>query len=316
MPQPNNPLFWRDSRMPHVELRKVDDGRTVCYAPHSHTHWSLGAITEGESTFRYRNDQYRISAGNLVLMNPEWVHACNPIDNQPWAYLMLYVDTGWLTDLRYAAGLLTTPRWQDISTAVINDPTWYEGYCRMAACLLDPQRDLLDKQTVVVEYLSALMHELAGQPAQPLPRAPDILQALAAYLDEHATQEISLDTLCNRSGYSPGHLIRVFKQHFGLTPHAYLINRRIQLGQRELKQGTPIAETALNVGFTDQPHFQRTFKRLVAATPDQYRRTLLNQQVQTTGGEQDSQTSIDRYQHRGALDVAAQEGAGIDPTAQ
>nr|WP_245904493.1 helix-turn-helix transcriptional regulator [Halomonas lactosivorans] len=65
--------------------------------------------------------------------------------------------------------------------------------------------------------------------------------------------------------------MRAFKQHFGFTPHAYLINRRIQLGQRDLKRGTPIAEAALNAGFADQPHFQRTFKRLVAATPNQYR---------------------------------------------
>ncbi|TFH87234.1 AraC family transcriptional regulator [Billgrantia azerbaijanica] len=277
MKTPNKPLFWRDSRMPHVELRKVDDGRKVCYAPHSHTQWSLGAITAGESTFRYRDDRHHISAGTLVLMNPEWVHACNPIDDRPWAYLMLYVDADWLTELRYQAGLLEAPRWQDIATAVIREPEWYEGYCRMAACLLDTQRDLLDKQTEVVEYLSALMHALAGQPAQSLSQAPTTLQALAAYLDEHAAEDISLDALCERSGYSPGHLIRAFKQHFGLTPHAYLINRRIQLGQRELKQGTPIAEAALNAGFSDQPHFQRTFKRLVAATPNQYRQPSLEQ---------------------------------------
>ncbi|MFQ3787107.1 helix-turn-helix domain-containing protein [Halomonas sp. A29] len=271
------PLFWRDSRMPHVELREVEGGRKVCYAPHSHTHWSLGAITEGESTFRYREERYHVHAGTLVLMNPDWVHACSAIDDRPWAYLMLYVDTDWLTQLRYQAGLLEAPRWQDIATAVIREPKWYEGYCHMAACLLDPSRGLLDKQTEVVEYLSALMHELAGQPARALPRAPAILQELAGYLDAHAAEEISLDDLCERSGYSPGHLIRAFKRHFGFTPHAYLINRRIQLGQRELKGGTPIAEAALNAGFADQPHFQRTFKRLVAATPNQYRQPSLEQ---------------------------------------
>ncbi|MFW3615460.1 helix-turn-helix domain-containing protein [Billgrantia antri] len=271
MSDATKPLFWRDPRLPHVELRKVEDGRKVCYAPHSHMHWSLGAITAGESTFRYRSDRYHVTAGTLVMMNPEWMHACSAIDDRPWAYLMLYVDTGWLTQLRYQAGLLAEPRWQDIATAVLGEPRWYEGYCQMAACLLDPSRDLLAKQTGVVEYLGALMHELAGQPAQPLPEAPVMLRELTAYLDENAAQDISLDELCERSGYSPGHLIRAFKQHFGFTPHAYLVNRRIQLGQRELKGGTPIAEAALNAGFSDQPHFQRTFKRLVAATPKQYR---------------------------------------------
>lgn len=273
------PLFWRDARMPHVELRKVDDGRKVCYAPHSHVHWSLGAITVGESTFRYREERYHVSAGTLVMMNPNWVHACSAIDDRPWGYLMLYVDTAWLTELRHQAGLLEARRWQDIATAVIREHQWYAGYCQMAACLLDPTRDLLDKQTVVVEYLSALMHELAGQPAQAIAQTPATLRRLATHLNEHAAEEISLDDLCERSGYSAGHLIRAFKQHFGLTPHAYLINRRIQLGQRELKSGTPIAEAALNAGFSDQPHFQRTFKRLVAATPNQYRQPSLEKQL-------------------------------------
>lgn len=55
------PVFWRDPRMPYVELRKVGDGRKVCYAPHSHIQWSIGAITEGTSTFIYRSDEYHVN---------------------------------------------------------------------------------------------------------------------------------------------------------------------------------------------------------------------------------------------------------------
>lgn len=285
MSNSGEPLFWRDWRMPHVELRVVEDGRKVCYAPHSHTQWSLGAVTEGQSTFIYRHDHYKVSAGALVVMNPNWVHACNPIENKPWAYMMLYVDTDWLTNLRYKAGLLDTPFWKDISTATITDNEWYAGYCRMVECLQDSHRELLEKQTVVVEYLTALMFELSGHSAEPQPEMPDTLQALADYLEANSAREVSLDMLCERSGYSPGHLIRSFKHHFGLTPHAYLINCRIQYGQRELKRGKPIVETAIDAGFADQPHFQRSFKKLLAATPKQYRQSLLNQQKDTTSGE-------------------------------
>lgn len=272
----SKPVFWRDSRMPHVELRVVKDGREVCYAPHSHTEWSLGAITEGRSTFHYRDDEYVVAAGDLVLMNPEWVHACNPIDNQPWAYLMMYIDTTWLTNLRYQSGLLHAPRWQDISTAILSDLGWYGRYCHVADCLLDSQRDLLEKQTTVVEFLSDLMHQLSSKPAEPVQQTPEALKKLAIYLDSNVAKEVSLDKLCAYSGYSPGHLIRAFKQYFGLTPHAYLINRRVQFGQSELKSGKPIAEAALSAGFADQPHFQRTFKRLRAATPKEYRLPSIN----------------------------------------
>src|SRR5690606_39754459 len=128
----------------------------------------------GQSTFRYRSDEQRISAGSLVLINPDWVHACNPIGNRPWAYLMLYVDVAWLTALRYEAGLLPALRWQDISTAVLSDPAWHAGYLRLAACLTDPGRYLLDKQKQVVVYLSTLLHVPDGQESPSDPTAPVI----------------------------------------------------------------------------------------------------------------------------------------------
>ncbi len=274
----SKPIFWRDAGMPYVELRKVSDGREVCYAAHSHAQWSLGAITEGQSTFCYRDDQCQVGAGDLVLINPDWVHTCNPIDNQPWAYLMLYIDTEWLTALRYQLGLLDAPQWEDISTAIISEKLFYQDYCRMASCLLNAQASLVSKQTAVIECLSDLMKQLAGRRPKPLPQVPDLLRKLAVFLDENAAEDISLEEMCLRTGYSSGHLIRTFKQHFNLTPHAYQINRRIQRGQQELKNGSSIVDVALTAGFTDQPHFQRTFKRVVAATPDQYRRALFNNQ--------------------------------------
>ena len=272
----HTPIFWRDSRMPHIELRKVTDGRKVYYNLHSHTHWSLGAITQGVSTFIYRENSYHVTEGDLVLMNPDWPHACNPIENQPWAYLMLYVDTTWLTQLRYDEGLLQRPRWQDIANAVITDNHLYQGYCTMAATLLDETRELLDKQTQVIEYLSTLMHTLDNQKLVLDRQTPAALNKLAIYLNEHCTEELSLDELCTLSGYSPSYLIRSFRQHFGMTPHAYIVNKRIQYGQQQLKKGISIIDTALNAGFADQAHFQRTFKRLVAATPNQYRKSSTN----------------------------------------
>ncbi|MDP5291267.1 AraC family transcriptional regulator [Oceanimonas sp. CHS3-5] len=265
------PVFWRDPRMPQVELRYIDDGREVGYAPHSHVQWSLGAITNGESTFFYRNEQHEVQAGDLVLMNPDWVHACNPVEHSPWAYFMMYVDTGWLTRLRFDAGLLPENQWQDLATAVIHERRWFDGYRRLAACLLTPERPLLQKQTALVEYLSALMHHLAAQPALCPAPVPARLQQVADHLNTHCLEDVSLDDLCRFSGYSASHLVRQFKQYFGITPHAYLVNRRIQHGQHQLKAGTSIAEVALNMGFADQAHFQRAFKRLVAATPSQYR---------------------------------------------
>lgn len=266
----SDPVFWRDSALPHVELRRVEDGRRVCYAPHSHAEWSMGAITAGESTFVCEQRQCRVASGTLVFVNPDRVHACNPIEGRPWAYLMLYIDSQWLADLRYRLGLSPAQEWQDLAPDVLHAPEVFGAFVELAGDLLDPAGSIEFKNDRLVAFLSDLMLRLAVCDAAS-PAVPAALSALADYLDRHCAEEVSLDLLCSQAELSPGHLIRCFKRHFRMTPHAYVINRRIQLGQRALRLGRPIAQAALESGFADQPHFQRLFKRLLAATPGQYR---------------------------------------------
>ena len=61
-------LFWRNPDIPQVELRRVEDGRKVNYAPHSHQQWSIGAITSGVARYLYRQDSYAIAEQDLVMM--------------------------------------------------------------------------------------------------------------------------------------------------------------------------------------------------------------------------------------------------------
>jgi transcriptional regulator GlxA family with amidase domain len=97
------------------------------------------------------------------------------------------------------------------------------------------------------------------------------LELAAELIQQHCGEPLRLDTLCEAAQLSPSQLIRGFKQRYGLTPHAYLLNRRIQFAHARLKSGAALAEVAQEAGFADQAHFQRTFKQLLAATPGQYR---------------------------------------------
>lgn len=230
----------------------------------------MGAITGGKSTFVYGHGQCHVETGSLVFINPSRVHACNPIEGQPWAYLMLYIDAQWLADLRWRLGLTSTRTWQDLMPNMMCSPELFDAFVALAECLLDPTPSAEVKNGRLVAFLSDLMPRLSA--CEALRAAPASLCALADYLDAHCAEEVSLDMLCRQAEISPGHLIRSFKRHFGMTPHAYVINRRIQFGQQALRRGHPIAEAALESGFSDQPHFQRMFKRLRAATPKQYLR--------------------------------------------
>lgn len=62
-------------------------------------------------------------------MNPEEVHACNPIADEPWSYLMFYLDTGWLQRQQEEAGLGDAFHPFDMTAS--RDPQLYQGLCRL-----------------------------------------------------------------------------------------------------------------------------------------------------------------------------------------
>ena len=76
------------------------------------------------------------------------------------------------------------------------------------------------------------------------------------------------------AGLSPYHFIRVFGRHTGLPPYAYLIQVRIRRARVLLEEGQTVAAAACAVGFADQSHLTRHFKRLTGIAPGKYRRIV------------------------------------------
>ncbi|WP_160108001.1 helix-turn-helix transcriptional regulator [Pseudomonas izuensis] len=264
------PRFWRDDALPFIEARSIADGREVCYTRHAHEHFSIGAITAGRSTYVHEQSRFEVSAGTVVLMNPGDVHACNPIDNQPWSYLMMYVDTLWLTDLQHQLGFSEDPAFRRFAVTHTSDADLFDGLQGLYDVLIDPQQDVLRKHSAAVEFFTEVQLRL-NPVDQPL-REPNFkLERAADFIREHCTHMLKLEDICDAAQLSPSYLIRAFKQHYGMTPHAFLVNRRIQFAREQLRNGKLIADVALEAGFADQAHFQRAFKQHLAATPGQYR---------------------------------------------
>jgi AraC family transcriptional regulator len=109
------------------------------------------------------------------------------------------------------------------------------------------------------------------QPGGVLPRHK--LGAVVEYIEAHLDAELSLDRLAAVAHVSPYHFARLFKHSTGLPPHQYVIARRVERAKELLRDRDrlPLAEVATEVGFADQSHFTRHFRRLVGITPRHFR---------------------------------------------
>ncbi len=266
----SEPRFWRCEALPYIEARSIEDGREICYARHSHETFSIGAITGGRSVYVNRHAREWTGAGAVVLMNPDDVHACNPVADECWSYRMLHVDVAWLTGLQHELGFSENHAFRAFSQIMTTDSALFNGLNRLHAILVDTEADVLRKQSAAIAFFCEVQQRLNPAPLSDDDASRQLARA-AEFIAENCTRPLKLEDICNAAGLSASHLIRAFKQRYGMTPHAYLINRRIQYSRVQLRRGRLIADVALDAGFADQAHLQRTFKRLVAATPGQYR---------------------------------------------
>ncbi len=260
--------FWRDAALPFIEARSVADGRRICYGLHSHESFSIGRVDHGTSTYQNGQHSCSIETGTLVLMNPGDVHACNPVQNRPWAYRMLYVDPGWLAALQATLGL-GAGGLRRFAPILTRDARLQDGFDQLFGVLDDETRAPSDKEAAAERFFSELHWRLPLEERSP-PPDPRMRRAVD-FIGAHYQRPLRLEEICATAGVSPSGLIRAFKKHFGITPHAYLTNRRVQFARAELRRGGAIADVALAAGFADQAHLQRAFKQLLAATPGHYR---------------------------------------------
>ena len=99
--------------------------------------------------------------------------------------------------------------------------------------------------------------------------SPSVTRAVKR-IDSAPEKHVSLAELAALSGVSRFQLLRAFSREVGITPHAYLIQRRVLLAQRFLADGQTPAQAAIQAGFSDQSHMTRAFVRQVGVTPGCY----------------------------------------------
>ena len=99
-------------------------------------------------------------------------------------------------------------------------------------------------------------------------------EATIEFIEAHLADDVPLMALADRAHVSPFHFARLFRHTVGLPPHQFVVRLRIQRAIGLLRGGNmPLAQVAVACGFHDQPHFTRSFHRIVGETPHTWRRT-------------------------------------------
>lgn len=244
------------------------------FARHFHEGYALGVIDHGALAFRYQGQDMVATRHEVNLVVPGEVHDGHGADDRGWAYRMFYFPPEALKTA--AAALELPPGLPDFAAGVLSDPELAHQISRSFA-LLTTAHEQLARESILLTLLCNWISRHAEQkpPAAIRQDSHAILRA-KEFLHAHSYKDVTLENLAQTACLSPYHLIRTFQQSTGLTPHAYLMQLRVQQARKALCGGAPLANVAADCGFADQSHLTRTFKRHFGLTPGQYRNFVQN----------------------------------------
>lgn len=261
--------FWQTAPLAGVELlsaRYIEQR----FVPHVHDGFVIGIIMAGAQRYRYRGAEHLAGSGTLVVINPDELHTGHKGTDNGWLYRAFYPDNQQILSL---LGELELPD-HDLpafGATLYRDPDLVSGLCQLHR-LLESPASALQQQTAWREMMLSLLqrHAAVATPGQPgqehraIARAKELLHAQLA-------APPSLEELAAAVNLSPFHFARVFRYATGMPPHAWLMQQRIAQARALLQEGCLPLDVAARLGFADQSHLSRQFKKVYGVGPGAYR---------------------------------------------
>ncbi|WP_438750690.1 AraC family transcriptional regulator [Pararhizobium sp. O133] len=248
--------------LPGVEAVEADS--THSFGRHMHDQFGVGVIIRGAQKSASGRGPVEAGPGDVITVNPGEVHDGRPIDDAGRAWRMLYLDPALIarasldiSEGRSADFIFSHPVMADAAMA-----RWLQSV--YSAMLAPEGGETLLAETELLDIIASL---LGIRSSKSFP--PSIARA-KSLIDDDPSSEVTLTALAEASGLSRFQMLRGFTRATGMTPHAYLVQRRIGIVRQMIAKGMPLADAACAGGFADQSHMTRHFVRAHGVTPGAY----------------------------------------------
>ena len=258
--------IWRHgavngAEMFHGSYRKYE------FARHFHSVPAIGVVERGSMNCYCSGSTHILPPGTVLLFNPGEVHAPGPARSGEWSFRIFFFEEEMFR--KRSTDVAQEPL--RFSKPFVEDRHLSDSLLRLHR-KLEAEGTALELESSLLEIFAELARKHVGirMPIQQAGMEKTGIKRVRDYLYANYERDVTLNDLAGLVQSSPYHLLRTFRASVGLTPHAYLIQIRVEEGKRLLRAGNPISDVSFTTGFADQSHFTRHFKRIMGVTPGQY----------------------------------------------
>ncbi len=247
--------------LPRILLVRQYDTRLVHHQIKKRTSdtYELGFYLDGTGTVNIQGTEYPISRGGIRFTKPGTVLYSTP----DYRCITVYFDFGEERTL-YRNQIL-----ENISSYISTSGNLQDLFEALLKAHLSTQVTAPLQQNALLLSLLASLHEIQYT----ADKYSSAVRLCMEYMQQHFCEKITLETLASVAGYSRLHMLRLFKQDLGQTPHQWLTAVRLEYAKKLLSETNQnIDLIASSCGFGSVSHFKTMFKQSANCTPGAYRR--------------------------------------------
>ena len=250
----------------NIESYIFSDG-TQDFPNHFHDHYVIGLINEGNRTLTYGEKKYYIKSDDMILFNPYDNHDCRNEDNSLLKYIAVNIPK---QSMEYLTYIIKDKNTLKFKYPIIKDMGLAKQFIKVHDMIMENENEM-EREELFILFMDELIDKYSKYKSLEITNENIKIQTIENYIKENYDKIISLDILSEISGLNKYSVIRSFTKIKGITPYRYIETIRINKSKELLKFNNDIVEVALKLGFTDQSHFTKTFKKLTGLTPGEYK---------------------------------------------
>jgi AraC-like DNA-binding protein len=237
------------------------------FARHSHDEFGIGLIHRGAQRSWSGRGDVEAEAGDIITVNAGEVHDGEPVGGSR-SWTMLYIAPERMA--RIVSDICEgRDRAGEFSRPVVRDAQASTRFTAAYASLTSVAGQAAE------ERLMVLIAGLLADAAEPPPVGQPAIALAKARIDDDPAVAHPLAELARLTGASRFQTLRGFVRQTGLTPHAYMVQRRLDVARGMIRCGHALADVAAATGFADQSHFHRSFTRRYGLTPGTFAAAML-----------------------------------------
>lgn len=248
---------------------------------HQHPFYELFFFLSGDVNYIIEGKNYSLRPGDLLLTRSSDIHRPDIHPGKPYERIVIWLADDFFGHLRDFYGEDLTTCFTDAALKdyrLIRPDNRNIMHLRKLCTRISEAKHSSDigSKALVSAYLTEFLvhvsrayYDAPDSVKQDVTESEKINQILL-YINEHLTDDLSLDYLAARFYTSKYYLSRQFRQFTGLSIYQYIMKKRLFVSRNMLRNGNSVMEACLQCGFNDYSNFLKAFKREFGKNPSEY----------------------------------------------